>query len=140
MKRILVLGLLATASTAYARDHMELVCSAVADTKPERTPMFVHFFEHRANDGVSRVERLSTIYQDVHFRASSTNKTADFSKDVPLVLKAGNRVRFRGTYSLVKTGDTFSLKLAGKVSVDPSAKKPDSTEVAVELPCVDLSI
>ena len=140
MKRILILGLLATASTAHARDHLELVCSAVADTKPEHTPLFVHFFEHRANDGVSRVERLSTIYQDVHFKASSTNKTGDFSKDVPLVLKAGNKVRFRGTYSLVKTGDRFSLKLAGKVTVDPSAKKSELTDVATELPCVDLSI
>jgi hypothetical protein len=140
MKWISILGLLATASTTYARDHMELICSAVAETKPERTPMFIHFFEHRANDGTSRVERLSTIYQDVHFKASATNKTADFSKNVPLVLKAGNKVRFRGTYSLVKTGDKFSLELAGKVTADPSAKKSELVEVAVALPCVDLSI
>lgn len=121
---------------------MELVCSGVAEPADgsEKQPLFIHFFESRAKDGTSRDEVASTIYQGKLFRSSSVNKTGNFAKGATLALKAGAQARFRGTYSLVKIGSSLSLEVSGKLTADPSEKKPAYHDVKVSLPCVDLSI
>jgi hypothetical protein len=134
--------LLGFAHVAHARDHMELVCSAVADAKDggDKIPLFIHMFENRAADGENRDEMLSTIYQGVLFQATHTNKTGGFSTKVKISLVNGKATRFRGTYSLVQAGDGYALKLAGEVNDDPSAKKAEFRAVTGTLKCVNLSI
>jgi hypothetical protein len=128
-------------TSAFARDHQELVCSGIAEPKDvERMPIFVHFFESRAKDGESRDERLSSVYQGKLFQGARVNKSGDPSKDAPITLSSGKQTRFKGTYTLEHTGDTWTMKLAGKLTADPSAKKPEYTDITVALPCVDLSI
>jgi len=108
MKALLVAAsILGSAHFADARDHMELVCSAVANSKDggDKIPLFIHMFESRASDGVNRDEMLSTIYQGVLFQATHVNKTGGFSSKVKITLVNGKSVRFRGTYSLVQKGD-----------------------------------
>jgi hypothetical protein len=140
---LIATALIASSGTvAFARDHMELVCSTVADAKDggEKVPLFIHMLEHRAEDGSSRDETLSTIYQGKLFQATRVNKSGEFSKDAPIVLTAGKDLRFRGTYSVVTTpSGKYALKLVGKINEDPSARPVAFREVAATLPCVDLS-
>jgi len=143
MKPVFALALMiAFTNVAHARDHLELVCAAVGDAVDggEKVPLFVRMFEHRADDGVSRDEELSTIYQGVMFEASHRNKTGDLSKGVKFSLNNGKAIRFRGTYTLEGSGDGYALKLSGEVNEDPSAKKAAFRKVTATLPCVDLSI
>lgn len=135
-------ALLGLTHVAHARDHMELVCSAVADAKDggDHIPLFIHMFESRAADGTSRDEVLSTIYQGVLFQADHSNKTGGFSTKVEITLVNGKATRFRGTYSLAQAGDGYALKLAGEVNEDPSAKNGEFRAVTGTLKCVDLSI
>jgi len=135
----LVLG---SHGVAYARDHAELVCAAVAAPADDgdRLPLFIHFFEHRAADGESRDERLSTIYQGVLFQATRVNKTGELAVDAPIVLSARKRIRFRGTFTLDNSSGSYVLTLKGTLNDDPSARKPSYREVAATIPCVDLSI
>jgi len=143
MKALIAAALvLGSAHVAHARDHMELVCSAVADAKDggDKIPLFIHMFENRAADGESRDEMLSTIYQGVLFQATHTNKTGGFSTKVKITLVNGKNIRFRGTYSLVQAGEGYALKLAGEVNDDPSAKKAEFRAASATLKCVDLSI
>jgi hypothetical protein len=132
--------LLGFAHVAHARDHMELVCSAVGDAKDggDKIPLFIHMFESRASDGTSRDEVLSTIYQGVLFQATHLNKTGGFSTKVKISLDNGKTTRFRGTYSLVQAKNGYALKLAGEVNDEPSAKEFRS--VTATLACTDLSI
>ena len=90
------------------------MCSAVADAKDagDKIPLFVHLFENRSADGVSRDETLSTIYQGALFQATRVNKSGTFS-----------------------TG-----KLSGEVNDQPSEQKPTFRAAAASLTCVDLSI
>jgi opacity protein-like surface antigen len=141
MKALLVAAaVLGFSHVAHARDHMELVCSAVGDAKDggDKIPLFIHMFESRASDGTSRDEVLSTIYQGVLFQASHLNKTGGFSTKVKISLDNGKATRFRGTYSLVQAGNGYALKLAGEVNDEPSAK--EFRAVTATLKCVDLSI
>ena len=141
MRLALAFGLVLLASPAFARDHQELVCSGIAEPPDvERMPIFIHFFESRAKDGESRDEHLSSVYQGKLFQAARVNKTGNPSKDAPIVLKSGKQVRFNGKYTLEQIGDTWTMKLVGKLTADPSAKKVELTEITVSLPCVDLSI
>jgi hypothetical protein len=135
-----VMLLLGSAHLAHARDHMELVCSAVADSKDggDKIPLFIHMFENRASDGTSREETLSTIYQGALFQATHLNKTGGFSTKVKVTLVNGKAIRFRGTYSLVQKGERYGLKLDGEVNDDPSAK--EFRKVSATLECKDLSI
>jgi hypothetical protein len=121
---------------------MELVCSAVASPADggEKMPVFIHFFESRARDGESRDEKLSNIYQGRLYQGAHVNKSGGKSVDVPIVISAGKRVRFRGTYTLAGPPESYTLRLTGKLTEDPMAKKVEYREVAVDLPCVDLSI
>src|SRR5450631_3066871 len=115
MKPLFALALLvAFTNVAHARDHMELVCSAVGAPKDggEKVALFVHMFEHRADDGTSRDEELSTIYQGKLFTAEHRNKTGNLSKDVKFSLANGKAIRFRGTYTLESDGDHYVLKLS----------------------------
>ncbi len=139
---LLVLAFVAGSSkVAFARDHVELVCAAVASPADggEKMPVFIHFYEHRASDGESREETLSNIYQGRLFQGKHVNKV-EYSTDAAIVLKDGKRVRFRGTYTLVGASDKYTLKLRGQLTDDPSARKVTYREVAVDLPCVNLSI
>jgi hypothetical protein len=141
MKAFLVAAaVLGFSHVAHARDHMELVCSAVGDAKDggDKIPLFIHMFESRASDGTSRDEVLSTIYQGVLFQASHLNKTGGFSTKVKISLDNGKTTRFRGTYSLVQAGNGYALKLAGEVNDEPSGK--EFRAVSATLKCVDLSI
>jgi hypothetical protein len=141
MKALLVAAaVLGFSHVAHARDHMELVCSAVGDPKDggDKIPLFIHMFESRASDGESRDEVLSTIYQGVLFQATHLNKTGGFSTKVKISLDNGKTTRFRGTYSLVQAGNGYALKLAGEVKDEPSAKEVRA--VTATLKCVDLSI
>jgi hypothetical protein len=143
MKPLLACALLiAFTHVAHARDHLELVCAAVSDAKDggEKVPLFVRMFEHRADDGQSRDEELSTIYQGALFQASHRNKTGDFSKGVKISLTNAKAIRFRGTYTLESAGDGYALKLTGEVNEDPFARKAEFRAVTATLPCVDLSI
>ena len=140
---LLVVALVtASSNVAFARDHLELVCSAVASPADggEKMPVFIHFFESRASDGESRNEVLSNIYQGRLFQGKHLNKSEPYSTDAPIVLKDGKRVRFRGTYTLVGPPDAYTMKIKGQLTDDPSARKVTYREVAVDLPCVDLSI
>lgn len=127
---------------AFARDHMELVCSAVADVKDggDKIPLFIHLFESRSEDGKHRDETLSTIYQRKLFQATRVNKSAGFTKDAPIVLTAGTAIRFRGTYTIDNSSGAYMLKVAGAVNDDPSAPAPTFRNVAATLTCVNLSI
>ena len=143
MKALLAAALiLGSAHLAHARDHMELICSAVADAKDggDKIPLFIHMFESRASDGTNRDEMLSTIYQGVLFQATHVNKTGGFSSKVKISLDHGKTTRFRGTYSLVQKGEGYALKLDGEVNDDPSARKPEFRAATGTLPCVDLSV
>jgi len=143
MKALLAAAsILGSAHLAHARDHMELVCSAVADAKDggDKIPLFIHMFESRASDGMNRDEMLSTIYQGVLFQATHVNKTGRFSSKVKISLDHGKTTRFRGTYSLVQKGDGYALKLEGEVNDDPPAKKAEFRAASATLSCVDLSI
>jgi len=139
---VIAVFLLGGSQLAFARDHMELVCSAVAEPADgsENQPLFIHFFESRAKDATSRDEVASTIYQGKLFRSSWLNKSDGLAKAAPLVLKAGTQVRFRGTYSLVQTNSSYALEVVGKLTADPRARKPVYHDVKLSLPCVDLSI
>jgi hypothetical protein len=140
----LVVAALALGSShvAYARDHMELVCAAVAEAKDggDKIALFVHMFENRASDGRSRDETLSTIYQGKLFQATRVNKSGGWSTEAPIVLKAGSEIRFRGTYTLAPDGDGYVLRLKGEVNDDPRAKKAEFRAAVGSLSCVDLSI
>ena len=139
----LVIALVAGSSNvAFARDHLELVCSAVASPADggEKMPLFIHFFESRASDGESRDEVLSNVYQGRLFQGKRLNKSAGNSTNAPIILRAGTRIRFRGTYTLVGPVGAYVMKLEGKLTDDPSARKVTYREVTVALPCVDLSI
>jgi hypothetical protein len=143
MKPLLALAVLvAFSNVAHARDHLELVCSAVADVKDggDKEPLFIHMFENRASDGTSRDEMLSTIYQGVLFQGTHLNKTGAFSNNVKISLTSGKAIRFRGTYSLVSAGNGYSIKLVGEANDDPSAGNGSFRAVKATLPCVDLSI
>lgn len=143
MKSLVVVALVVgSGSVAFARDHLELVCSAVVDAKDggERVPLFVHLFEHRSADGVSRDETLSNIYQGKLFQATRINKSGDFSANAPIVLTSGKAIRFRGKYTLAPADDTYMLMLDGVLAEDPFARKPMFREVTATLTCVDLSI
>src|SRR5207302_8028096 len=96
---------------AFARDHQELVCSAVAKPKDngDKIPLFIHFFENRSSDGQSRDETLSTVYQGKLFQAQRVNSTGDFSKDAAIVLKAGTAIRFRGKYTIENTSSGYVM-------------------------------
>jgi hypothetical protein len=133
--------LLASAHVAHARDHLELVCTAVANAKDggDKVPLFIHMFESRASDGESRDEVLSTIYQGTLFQATHLNKTGGFSTKVKITLVNAKATRFRGTYSLVSGDKGYVLKLAGEVNDEPSAKA-GFRAVTATLTCVDLSI
>jgi hypothetical protein len=140
---LLVVVLVAGSSNvAFARDHLELVCSAVASPADggEQMPVFIHFFESRASDGESRDEVLSNIYQGRLFQGKRVNKSEPYSTNAPIVLKDGKRVRFRGTYTLGGPPDAHVMRLKGQLTDDPSARKVTYREVTVDLPCVDLSI
>lgn len=134
--RLVVALLLASTSVAMARDHMELVCTAVVDIKDggDKVPLFIHLFESRAAGGMHRDELLSTIYQGQLFQGQHLNKSAGPEKRVPIVLSAGKRVRFRGTYTWIG----MRLTLEGKVFDDPDTK--DARNVTAKLTCTDLSI
>lgn len=139
---LLVLALVAGSSNvAFARDHLELVCAGLASPADggEKMPVFIQFFESRARDGESRDETLSNIYQGHLFQGKRVNKTGSSSTNAALVLKEGKRVRFRGTYTLAGSGGSYTLTLRGQLTDDPSARKVTYREVAVDLPCVDLS-
>jgi hypothetical protein len=127
---------------AFARDHMELVCTAVTDAKDggDKIPLFIHLFESRSSNGVDRDEMLSTIYQGKHFQATRVNKSGTFSKDAPIVLKLGTTIRFRGKYTIDQVGSDYVLKLNGEVNDDPPARKATFRTAAATLTCVDLSI
>ena len=140
---LLTAGLLVGfANVAHARDHMELVCSAIGDAKDggDKVPLFVHMFESRASDGESRDEVLSTIYQGVLFQATHLNKTGTFSSGVKISLDHGKGIRFRGTYTLASTSKGYALKLAGEVNDMPSEGNGSFRKVTATLACVDLSI
>jgi len=134
--------LVAFANVAHARDHMELVCSAVGDAKDggDKVPLFIHMFESRASDGESREEVLSTIYQGVLFQASHINKTGNLSSGVKVSLEHGKGIRFRGKYTLASAKDGYVLKLAGEVNDLPSEGNGSFRAVTATLKCVDLSI
>lgn len=139
---LVVAVVVGSSEVAFARDHLELVCSAVASPADggEKMPVFVHFFESRAKDGESRDEVLSSVYQGRLFQGRHVNKAAGSSTNAPIVLKTGKRVRFRGTYTLVGPPKAYVLSLKGQLTDDPSARKVTYREVALDLPCVDLSI
>jgi len=128
--------LLAPASVAHARDHAELVCTAVVDIKDggDRVPLFIHLFESRAAGGQHRDEVLSTVYQGQLFQGQHLNKSAGQERRVPIVLSNKKRVRFRGTYSW----SGMKLTLEGKVFDDPDTKV--ARDVTAHLTCTDLSI
>lgn len=143
-RSLLLVCALSAASTrdAIAADHLELVCSAVVTPTDggDKLPLFIHFFEARASDGESRNETLSSIYQGRIFQGKRLNKSGDFSTDAPIVLKAGKNVRFRGTYTLARSANQYTMKVRGKLTDDPSARKPTFRDVSAELACVELSI
>lgn len=130
---IVVATLVLGARAAHARDHQELVCAGVAAAKDggEGMPVFIHFFESRAKDGESRDEVSSTEVAGKLYTSKWLNKTGDFAKDAPLTLKAGNRVYIKGKYSVVQSGDSYTLKITGKL---------DKRDLDATLPCTDLSI
>jgi hypothetical protein len=113
-----------------------MVCTAVVDARDggDKVPLFVHFFESRASDGTSRNEVLSTIYQGRLFQGKHLNRSADPGTDVPITLRNGKRVRFRGTY----TWTTGKLTLEGKLADDPNAIS--LRDVTAELTCTALSV
>ena len=133
---------LGSGRVAFARDHMELVCTAVAvaTDSGDKISLFIHLFENRSSDGRSRDETLSTIYQGKLFQAARVNRSGGLSTDAAIVLKSGSEIRFRGTYTLVSAGDGYVLKLKGEVNDDPRAKKPAFRAAAASLTCADLSI
>jgi len=138
---VVALAVSGSSSIAFARDHQELVCAAVADAKDggDKIPLFVHFFENRSADGVSRDETLSTVYQAALFQATRINKSGTFSNKAPIVLISGKAIRFRGTYTIASVSDNYVMKLAGEVNDDPFNSK-ELRKVSATLKCVDLSI
>ena len=139
----LVFAFLLVPSLAHARDPLELVCSGVA-MKPadggEQIALFFHFFESRANDGTSRDEYLSTIYQGRLFKGHYLNKHN--KRNTAIVLKNAARVRFDGTYAVDNKQATgpYTIHIVGTIHMDPSDNKGNYRAVDETLPCTDISI
>ena len=68
------------------------------------------------------------------------NSTGDFSKDAPIVLKAGTAIRFRGKYTVENTSSGYVIKLNGEVNDDPADSKATFRTASATLTCADLSI
>ena len=139
-----VVGALAgTAGVAEAKDSSTLVCSATVQPADGygALGLFMHVLEHRAPDGESRVETVSTIYQGRLFQATSLNKAGDLARDVTVVMKERKRVIYSGTYSLVRDpkAGSWTLHLRGTYDEDPGAKDSEKRAIDADLPCVDLS-
>ncbi len=131
--------LLGLSRAALARDQIVLVCSGIV--KPtddaEQIGVSINYRDSRANDGVSRLTVLRELVGD---RVVTWSKvlSVDLDTAVPIVLKAGKRVRFRGTYTLTKRGDDFFMHLAG--DVNPYLVDKTTHPIDAEVPCVDISI
>jgi hypothetical protein len=140
---LFVFALLAASSqVAFARDHQELVCSGIAKAQGsgDSLPVFIHYLDSRASDGKSRDQVLSTVYQRSLYQGVYLNKAGGLPTQAPIALVANKLTRFRGTFSIAALGETYKLKLTGKLTDDPADPRAKPSEVSVELPCVDLSI
>jgi hypothetical protein len=131
-----------SARTAAAGDALKLVCSALVRPTDggSQLGVFVHFIEHRASDGASRDEHVSTIYQGTLFTAKTRNKSGAPANQTPVAMTAGKRTVYRGTYSLVQDhkAGTWMMHLAGSFDENPTGK-PVKRPIDVDLPCVDIS-
>jgi hypothetical protein len=144
MKTLITLALLFTFSApAFARDSSHLVCSGFMAAKPDpdNYGISVQFDEGRSDDGSSRLETLSSVWQGSLFQGSRVNSKDGFGENGTITMAAkddAKKIFYKGKYSLVAAGKGYKLSLKGLLNVDPSdASSPET--ISTTLPCVDIS-
>jgi hypothetical protein len=137
---LVVLALVLAPRIAAARDPLDLVCAGIA--KPtddaEQVGVSINYHDSRAPDGTSRKIALRELWGDLVFSWKAVGG-ADLDKPVAIVLESGKLVRFRGTYTLSKSGADFVLRLVGKLSRHPLSDKA-LHPIDATLRCIDISI
>lgn len=148
IKILVAVASIAAASTpAFARDSKHLICAGYMAAQPasDNYGIAVQFDEHRASDGESRDEMLSTVWAGNLYQGTRLNKGDGLGKNGSIVMASkenSKNVFYEGTYSLVDGGTAgkYKMRLNGKLNLDPESSSINEGEnISTTLNCVDIS-
>lgn len=157
MKNLFRFGLSALAfinvflpKAGWAGDSQTLVCAGQAslgfNEAAHLVPVSITYFDSRATDGISRLITVSAVYQNRLFQGTYLNRSTD-ANPVHAAIQLKNaitpgKVLMKGKYTLqqdVRDG-SYSLKLDGLMTADPSAAAVNYESATASLACSDISI
>ena len=147
MKVTFALALLIAVSTpAFARDSSHLICAGymAAAPGPDNYGLSVQFDEARAEDGMNRLEILSSVWGGDLYQGSRLNINDGFGENGTIIMAQKDDPKksfYQGSYNVVQDATTgnYILQLLGKLNLDPNDLSEIPESISTTLPCINIS-